>query len=52
MNTVDNVEQKTRAVITHGRSPLWNEVFSFAVQDLNRGQLTMRVFYDDYCQVC
>ena len=47
---VDNVEQKTRSVVSHGRNPFWNEVFSFAVKDMNRGQLTLRVFYDDYCE--
>ena len=50
MLPIENVEQKTRSVRNHGRNPFWNEVFSFAVRDRNRGQLTMRVFYDNYCQ--
>jgi hypothetical protein len=47
--TCDDIQNKTRSIKRHGRSPYWNEVFTFSVKEKSQGQLTLRIFYNDSC---
>jgi hypothetical protein len=47
--TCDDAQNKTRSIKRHGRSPYWNEVFTFSVKETSQGQLTLRIFYNEMC---
>lgn len=48
-NTTSDIQQQTKIVLDHGHHPVWNEVFSFSIPDVQIGQITFRVYSGNSC---